>query len=166
MQKAAKLWFVFACKAFNSASLTCHTTNFKKNYWFITDLFVWLLIHLFNCFTNVFTYLFFCLFFWGPKTDVEPPVISCPDDIFLSTGKKDNMIFFPGLTTSDNVGVFSIIPSRPNGSEFTWGEHNVTFTVTDKAGNVAECNFKVIITGKYMYIDGRRQMMNIELPSI
>lgn len=80
--------------------------------------------------------------------DVEPPVISCPDDIFLSTGKKDNTIFFPGLTTSDNVGVFSIIPSRPNGSEFTWGEHNVTFTVTDKAGNVAECNFKVIITGE------------------
>ncbi|XP_022803615.1 sushi, von Willebrand factor type A, EGF and pentraxin domain-containing protein 1-like isoform X1 [Stylophora pistillata] len=78
--------------------------------------------------------------------DVEPPVISCPDDIFLSTGNKDNMIFFPGLATSDNVGVFSIIPSRPNGSEFTWGEHHVTFTVTDKAGNVAECNFKVIIT--------------------
>ena len=95
------------------------------------------------------------------KKDVEPPVIvSCPDDIFLSSGKRDNTIFFPGVTATDNVGVFSISLSRPNGSEFTWGEHNITCIVTDKAGNVAECNFKVIITGKYMHIDRIKEMVN------
>ena len=95
------------------------------------------------------------------KKDVEPPVIvSCPDDIFLSSGKRENTISFPGVITTDNVGVFSILTSRPNGSEFTWGEHNITFTVTDKAGNVAECNFKVIITGKYMHIGRMKEMVN------
>ena len=107
-----------------------------------------------NCFTNLFIYLFIYLFFRAQKKkDVEPPAISCPDDIFLSSGKKDNMVFFPEVTTSDNVAIYSVTPNRPNGSEFTWGEHNVTFTVTDKAGNVAVCNFKVVITGKYMYIN-------------
>jgi len=37
--------------------------------------------------------------------------------------------------------------SRQNGSDFTWGEHNVTYTASDKAGNIAKCHFQVIITG-------------------
>ena len=99
------------------------------------------------------------------KKDKEPPVIvSCPDDILLSSGKRDSAIFFPGVTARDNVGVLSISPSRPNGSEFTWGEYTITFTVTDKAENVAECNFQVIITGKYMHIDRIGEMVDFTLP--
>ena len=59
-------------------------------------------------------------------------------------------VLLPGVTVTDNVGVYSFATSRPNGSEFTWGEHNVTYTASDIAKNIAQCNFQVIITGKYI----------------
>ena len=58
-----------------------------------------------------------------------------------------NKVLLPGVTVTDNVGVYLFTTSRPNGSEFTWGEHNVTYTASDVAGNIAKCHFQVIITG-------------------
>ena len=85
----------------------------------------------------------FCL-----QTDLEPPKISsCPDDIHITSKKKMNKVLLPGVTVTDNVGVNLFTTSRPNGSEFTWGEHNVTYKALDKARNIAECHFQVIITG-------------------
>ena len=82
------------------------------------------------------------------RTDLEPPKFSsCPDNIHITSKKKLNKVLFPGVTVTDNVGVFSFTTSRQNGSEFTWGEHNVTYTASDKAGNIAKCHFQVIITG-------------------
>ena len=84
-----------------------------------------------------------------PQTDVEPPKIAnCPDDVHKTSSEIWTKIFFPGVTITDNVGVRVFETSRPNGSDFTWGEHNVTYTASDKAGNTAKCHFQVIITGK------------------
>ncbi|KAL9960417.1 hypothetical protein ACROYT_G033872 [Oculina patagonica] len=58
-----------------------------------------------------------------------------------------NKVLLPAVTVTDNVGIHLFTTSRPNGSEFTWGEHNVTYTASDKAGNTAKCEFQVIITG-------------------
>ncbi|XP_015752647.1 PREDICTED: sushi, von Willebrand factor type A, EGF and pentraxin domain-containing protein 1-like, partial [Acropora digitifera] len=81
------------------------------------------------------------------RTDLEPPKFSsCPDNIHITSKKKMNKVLLPGVTVTDNVGVFSFTTSRQNGSEFTWGEHNVTYTASDKAGNIAKCHFQVIIT--------------------
>ena len=82
------------------------------------------------------------------RTDVEPPKISsCPDNIHITSKKKMHKVLLPGVTVKDNVGVYLFTTSRPNGSEFTWGEHNVTYTASDVAGNIAKCHFQVIITG-------------------
>ena len=58
-----------------------------------------------------------------------------------------NKVFLPGVTVTDNVGVYSFTTNRPNGSEFPWGEHNITYTASDKARNTAKCHFRVIIVG-------------------
>jgi len=88
-----------------------------------------------------------CVFFIHVK-DLEPPKIAnCPDDIYKTSKEKWTKIFFPGVIITDNVGVHLFTTSRPNGSEFTWGEHNMTYTASDKAGNTAQCHFQVIIGG-------------------
>lgn len=83
------------------------------------------------------------------KTDLEPPKIAnCPDGIYKTSEEKWTKIFFPGVTVTDNVGVHLLTTDRQNGSMFTWGEHNVTYTASDIAGNTAKCHFQVIIVGK------------------
>ena len=82
-------------------------------------------------------------------TDLEPPKIDCPDNIHKTSKRKWTKISFPGVTVTDNVGVDLFTTSKPNGSDFTWGEHNVTYAASDLAGNTAQCHFQVIIVGMY-----------------
>ena len=83
--------------------------------------------------------------------DTEPPKIaSCPDDIYITSRKRYNKVYLPGVTVTDNVGIYLFTTSRPNGSEFTWGEHNITYKALDRAGNEVNCHFQVIITGMPM----------------
>ena len=83
-------------------------------------------------------------------TDLEPPEIAnCPDDIHKTAKDKFTKVFFPTVKATDNVGVHLVTTSRPNGSEFTWGEHNVTYTVADIAGNTAKCHFQIVIVGMH-----------------
>ena len=87
-------------------------------------------------------------FFFFFQSDLEPPKFaSCPDDIHKTSAKKMHKVYLPGVTVTDNVGVQFFKTSRKNGSEFTWGEHNITYTAEDKAGNTAKCHFRVIIGG-------------------
>lgn len=58
-------------------------------------------------------------------------------------------MWLPRVEVTDNVGVHSFITNRPNGSEFTWGQHNITYSATDTAGNTATCKFRIIIKGMY-----------------
>jgi len=89
-----------------------------------------------------------CIFFIHVK-DFEPPKITnCPGGIYKTSEEKWTKIFFPGVTVTDNVGVHLLTTNRQNGSMFTWGEHNVTYTASDIAGNTAQCHFQVIILAK------------------
>jgi len=105
----------------------------------------------------IFIYLFFFIYIYilikkknRYLTDLEPPKIAkCPDDIHETSKEKWTKIFFPGVTVTDNVGVHLLTTSRKNGSDFTWGEHNVTYSASDKAGNTAKCHFQVVIVGMY-----------------
>ena len=82
------------------------------------------------------------------QIDLEPPrIASCPADVHITSKRKMNKVLLPGVTVTDNVGIYLFTTSRPNGSEFTWGEHNITYTASDKAGNTAKCKFQVIIIG-------------------
>ena len=55
----------------------------------------------------------------------------------------------PAVTVTDNVGVDSFTTKPPNGSEVTWGEYNIIYTALDKAGNKADCKFRITIAGMY-----------------
>ncbi|XP_066030106.1 low-density lipoprotein receptor-related protein 6 isoform X2 [Pocillopora verrucosa] len=78
--------------------------------------------------------------------DKEPPRISpCPEDVLITSAKQWTKVWLPRVEVTDNVGVHSFITNRPNGSEFTWGQHNITYSATDTAGNTATCKFRIII---------------------
>ena len=96
----------------------------------------------------LFCFFNFSLDFFFKLTDLEPPKIAnCPDDIQKTSKDKFTKVFFPVVTVTDNVRVHLVTTSRPNGSEFTWGEHNVTYTASDIAGNTAKCHFQIVIVG-------------------
>lgn len=102
-------------------------------------------------------FFIFIYFFWikNHATDHEPPKIAnCPNDIHKTSKQKLTQVFFPGVIVTDNVAVHLFTTSRPNGSEFTWGEHNMTYTASDKAGNIAKCHFQIIIVGMYSRFKG------------
>ena len=54
----------------------------------------------------------------------------------------------PAVTVTDNVGVHNFSTNMKNGSEVTWGEYNITYTASDKAGNTEYCRFLFTISGR------------------
>lgn len=109
---------------------------------FYSSFFRFLLLLLIN--KVDYSWISFC-----SQTDLElPKIANCPHNIHKTSSTKFTKIFLPGVTVTDNVGVYVFTTSRTNGSDFTWGEHNITYTASDKAGNTAKCHFQVIITGR------------------
>ena len=48
------------------------------------------------------------------------------------------------------MGVHVFTTNIQNGSDVTWGEHNITYKASDKAGNIADCNFVITVAGRYL----------------
>nr|XP_054748467.1 hyalin-like [Lytechinus pictus] len=80
--------------------------------------------------------------------DVEPPTVTCPDDILATT---TNVITYTPTGITDNVPdpdtlhssiTFSPVTLSP-GSRFPIGNSTVTISVTDGAGNQGDCSFNV-----------------------
>ena len=78
--------------------------------------------------------------------DNEPPVISCPGDIVVTTD--------PGLcgavvdyapTATDNCAIDTLVISPPPGSIFEPGTTSVTVTAIDSSGNADTCLFDVTV---------------------
>ncbi|XP_067016159.1 low-density lipoprotein receptor-related protein 6-like [Acropora muricata] len=79
-------------------------------------------------------------------TDVEAPVIDpCPRDIKVISKEKVPKLILPGVKATDNVRVVDFATSIRNGSKVKFGQHHITYTASDKAGNVAYCRFRVTI---------------------
>ena len=79
---------------------------------------------------------------------MEAPVIDlCPRDIKIISKEKVPKLILPGVKVTDNVGVDHFVTSIKNGSKVTVGQHLITYTATDKAGNKAYCRFRMTITG-------------------
>jgi hypothetical protein len=76
--------------------------------------------------------------------DIIPPSITCPSDIAieLSTG-ANQAVSWPSAQVSDNLGEPTLTYSVEPGSSFDLGQHSVTATATDSAGNTASCAFRV-----------------------
>jgi hypothetical protein len=79
--------------------------------------------------------------------DVEDPVITCPNNIFinLEPGLCRAIVCYVPAFTDDNCEVVDTIYNPPFCSEFEIGIHDVSITVVDEAGNEATCTFQVHI---------------------
>ena len=82
------------------------------------------------------------------STDREAPVIDgCPGDIKVISTDRFPKLVLPGVKVTDNVGVYHFVTNIQNGSEVTFGQHHITYTASDKAGNKAYCRFNITIAG-------------------
>ena len=96
-------------------------------------------------------------------TDAEAPIINpCPSDIKIISLEASHTLVLPAVTVTDNVGVDKFTTNYPNGSEVTWGEYNITYTASDKAGNKAHCNFRITIAGKHIS-SSTRPLFNVRV---
>ena len=70
----------------------------------------------------------------------------------IISGTQWSKVVLPPSYHSDNVGVTVFTTSIRNGSELTWGQYNITYAASDKAGNTANCTFHVSIAGEYISV--------------
>jgi hypothetical protein len=84
--------------------------------------------------------------FMNSKDDFEPPTISCPTNITVSTNPGQCVATGVNLgapVTSDNCGVASVTNNAP--AQFPVGTTVVTWTVTDAVGNHTSCQQTVTV---------------------
>jgi hypothetical protein len=77
--------------------------------------------------------------------DNDGPAITCPADITARGSGNDCCIPVPAPSASDNCCLASVACVPPIGTCLPVGEHTVTCTATDGAGNTASCTFKVTV---------------------
>ena len=86
------------------------------------------------------------------NADVEPPVITCPEPIFIDVTSEEcgQIINYALPEVSDNSGEFKLelIDGPAPGIFFPIGTTNVTYKATDAAGNASSCSFTVSLTDK------------------
>ncbi|WP_373057481.1 HYR domain-containing protein [Zunongwangia sp. H14] len=86
------------------------------------------------------------------NADMDPPQFTnCPQNnitVTAARGKCDVAAPFPMPEATDNSGDVNIelISDLGFQDRFSVGEHVVTYTATDAAGNMTECSFNVIVT--------------------
>jgi len=86
-----------------------------------------------------------CVFSIDVK-DLEPPRIDkCPSAVKIISPVQWHKLVLPAVKVTDNVGLHLFETNIQNGSEVTWGEHNITYKASDKAGNTAFCRFLITI---------------------
>ena len=103
------------------------------------------------------------------STDLETPVIDrCPGDIKTISTQRFTKLVLPGVKVTDNVGVHSFLTNIQNGSEVTFGQLNITYTASDKAGNKAYCRFRITIAGtnNFRASSGANNLKHLQLPHI
>lgn len=78
--------------------------------------------------------------------DIVPPVISnCPGDITLATSSESGtaVVDWTPPTATDECTLISFLPTHNPGDIFPTGTTTVTYTATDKSGNITTCSFSV-----------------------
>jgi gliding motility-associated-like protein len=100
--------------------------------------------------------------------DTEAPVIKCPaiqTHYEVAEGENDVLITYSAVTATDNCTAASEITIErvsgfASGTRLSAGSYTYKFKATDKAGNVAECSFTVVV------VDNDAPMIIIGPPSV
>ena len=103
------------------------------------------------------------------STDLEALVIDrCPGDIKTISTERFTKLVLPGVKVTDNVGVHNFVTNIQNGSEVPFGQHNITYTASDKAGNKVYCRFRITIAGtnNFKASSGDHNLEHLQLPYI
>lgn len=81
-------------------------------------------------------------------TDVTPPTIFCPQDVFAqATGTNCGIVVsYPSPSVSDNCPGLSLQCNPPSWSYFSAGTNTVTCIATDASNNSASCTFDVFVS--------------------
>ncbi|KAG8130469.1 hypothetical protein E2320_017145, partial [Naja naja] len=101
--------------------------------------------------------------------DIEPPQISCPNDIETSTLENQNSanISWQIPDAADNSRdevLVQVTPAFIPPYLFPIGEVDITYTATDRAGNEASCSFKIkVIDIEPPVIDECRSPLPIQI---
>ncbi|CAL66806.1 secreted protein containing hyalin domain [Christiangramia forsetii KT0803] len=81
--------------------------------------------------------------------DNEAPVIECPDNVTVNVenGVTSVVVNYEAVTTTDNCEgtTVEMTSGIASGEEFSVGNTEVTFTVTDASGNSTTCSFTVTV---------------------
>lgn len=77
--------------------------------------------------------------------DIQPPVLTCPEPIVVSTNQGCSAIVNFAATATDNSGTANISYSIQPGSSFNVGVTTVNVTATDLIGNQSTCSFTVTV---------------------
>ncbi len=81
-------------------------------------------------------------------TDTQNPTIACPANIAVSTdaGSCDAVVTWAAPVANDNCPGEVVTSTHNPGDVFPLGSTTVIYTVTDAAGNSANCSFTVTVT--------------------
>lgn len=90
-------------------------------------------------------------FYCFQNPDTEKPEINCPPnkDILKKNDIPVVTVYWDAPTYSDNSGLPVVIFTEAiNGSQFSVGQHQITYTATDQANNVKNCHFFIVVSRK------------------
>jgi hypothetical protein len=95
----------------------------------------------------------FCCFDVTVRRDTQPPVITCPSNIYVlcATPNGAKVNYTVGVTDAcDPAPSLTCVP--PSGSLFKLGCTNVVCVATDHAGNASTCSFRVCVLPQGCYL--------------
>jgi large repetitive protein len=97
--------------------------------------------------TDLFANTAVCSFKVNISETVPPQIVACIPNIVKNNDPTKNgaIVTYGTATVNESCGIQSEVFSKPNNSFFTIGKQTVTYTVTDKSGNTASCNFTVTV---------------------
>ena len=80
-----------------------------------------------------------------------PPTVTCPphQQVTVEGNEPSAIVNYPPAIAEDNRGgTVTITYSSLSGSAFSVGTSVVKVTATDEAGNIAQCEFTITVSGK------------------
>jgi len=83
--------------------------------------------------------------------------LSCPENIFVTAAreKTSSKVEWVIPDVIDNSGIPPNVTQhgKNSGTIFNQGDHIIRYSATDKKGNLAECTFKVVVSGNFLFLN-------------